>query len=166
MPTLHAMMGLPGSGKSWFADNLYQHNTETSNIICPDDWRRAMTGDINDQSKNNEVFAGCHERAREKLLIGNDVIFDATNVSQRARDELLAIAKETGATTHLHVIDTPVDVCRARMEARGRVVPSDSFNKMVGQYAALIANAGGFFQMAISEEAWDHITIHSTKEIR
>jgi predicted kinase len=168
MPTLHAMMGLPGSGKSHMAITMLQ--THNAPWVCPDNIRKQLTGDINDQSKNDEVFDEAHGQVRNFLDRGNNVVFDATNVSQRARDELLAIAKETEAITHLHVIDTPIDVCRARMEARGRVVPEESFRKMVIQYNALIHTRipfGGRAQsLIIEEEPWDHITIHSTREIR
>jgi predicted kinase len=46
--------------------------------VSPDDIRKEITGNISDQSKNNEVWIKAYERLRTYLECGFNVIFDST----------------------------------------------------------------------------------------
>lgn len=80
------LVGIPGCGKS-----TYLRKVDSSNvlIVCPDDIRRELTGDISDQSKNGEVWCVVDERIGEGLSQGKYVILDATNVGTRNRVNML-----------------------------------------------------------------------------
>jgi predicted kinase len=72
-------VGISGSGKS-FVGELLEKDFNFS-VVCPDDIRKELTGNISDQSKNNEVFQLAHERIIKLLSEGKkNVYFSATNV--------------------------------------------------------------------------------------
>lgn len=71
-------VGISGSGKSTWINANRKSNTV---VISPDEIRRELTGNISDQSKNNDVFVLAFKKAIDALNNGNDVIFDATNVT-------------------------------------------------------------------------------------
>ena len=48
------LVGLPGSGKSTIARQL--NDIYGTIIVSPDIIRKDLTGDMNDQSRNTEVF--------------------------------------------------------------------------------------------------------------
>ena len=54
-PTLWIMCGLSGSGKSTIATQIANENPNTI-IVSSDAIREELTGNENDQSKNEDVF--------------------------------------------------------------------------------------------------------------
>jgi predicted kinase len=72
-------IGVSGSGKSYIGEFLKKDFD--FNIICPDDIRKEITGNISDQSKNNEVFQITNNRIIKLLGEGKNVFFSATNVN-------------------------------------------------------------------------------------
>lgn len=119
------MVGMPGSGKSTFADH------SGLAIVRPDDIRELLTGDMSDQSQNTKVFQMAHERTRALLTAGYDVVFDATNVTKRARSELMTIAKECDAQPWAIYMGTPYVTCCDRNQNRNRRVPGNTMVRML-----------------------------------
>ena len=78
-------IGVSGSGKS-----TYLKKFPKEGIVCPDDIRREITGDISDQSQNARVWFLAKERVLERLNKGEDVVLDATNTVSRNRQRFLA----------------------------------------------------------------------------
>ena len=85
-------VGISGSGKSTWIKTLVGMGYE---VISPDDIRRELTGNISDQSKNNEVFSLAFQRAANALENNKNVIFDATNVSSDLRQKMLNYLKNS-----------------------------------------------------------------------
>lgn len=83
------MIGIPGSGKSTFI----KHNFLDSEVICPDEIRKELTGDISDQSKNVEVWNEVFNRIKEFSKLDKDIVIDATNISIKTINSLI---KEAG----------------------------------------------------------------------
>lgn len=76
-PDLILLVGIPGSGKSsWLKKDI---NTSYA-IICPDELRKIMFGDVNNQMGNTEVWEVAKQIAGDSLREGKSVILDATNV--------------------------------------------------------------------------------------
>lgn len=73
MQTLLITVGASGSGKTTFRKTL-----EGYKCVSPDDIRKEVTGNISDQSKNNDVWIKAYERLRTYLECGYNVIFDST----------------------------------------------------------------------------------------
>ena len=90
MPELILLIGIPGSGKSFYAkkyeyDRIFLHNTT---ILSSDQTRKELYGDENDQTHNEEVFQYIKDTSVEKLEKGQRVIIDATNSSRKARQSI------------------------------------------------------------------------------
>jgi predicted kinase len=81
MSRLILPIGISGSGKSF----IYNRDYSDCIQVSPDLIREELTGDISNQSKNNEVFKIAFERVDEHLNKGQDVFFDATNVNKSQR---------------------------------------------------------------------------------
>ena len=77
-------IGVSGSGKS-----TYLKKFPKEGIVCPDDIRKELTGDISDQTQNARVWAVAKERILERLSKGQDVVLDATNTVSKYRKQFL-----------------------------------------------------------------------------
>jgi predicted kinase len=112
------MVGLPGAGKStWVGAQL----TGTHTVVSKDHWPRAR-----------------HREARQRRVVatllaeGVSVVVDNTSPSAAERAPLVALARAAGVPVRAVFLDVPVEVCRARNDARTGAarVP------LVGLYAA------------------------------
>lgn len=78
---LIAVVGISGSGKSYLRKTLKDRWPDMK-VVCPDDIRLLLTGDISDQSKNKEVFDMAYDMAHQYIKDGKLVYFDATNLGK------------------------------------------------------------------------------------
>ena len=90
MPELILLIGIPGSGKSFYTkkydyDRIFKHNTT---ILSSDQVRKEILGDENDQTHNEEVFQYIKDTSVKQLEKGQRVIIDATNLSRKARQSI------------------------------------------------------------------------------
>jgi predicted kinase len=150
MAELIIPVGIPGCGKSTFAEIFFNKSTDS---IWSTDQIRSLMGDVNDQSQNDEVFRRFHEAIQEDLVDGFRVFADATNLTSKARTTLRAIAKladmdrakltaqssghavelRQPVRTHLVVFCNP-DQAVLRNCRRERVVPHDAMMRMLENY--------------------------------
>ena len=87
MPIFHMLVGLPGSGKTYYANKyLKQENTT---ILSSDEIRKALLGSEDAQWGNSIVFDAMNHAAIENLRQGRHVIYDATNINSKRRMGLL-----------------------------------------------------------------------------
>ena len=91
-PVLVMMVGLPASGKSTIAHNLAKENNYI--IFSSDELRVELYGDINDQNHNHDLFIELHKRIKTALKEGNNVIYDACNLSSKRRVAFLQELKK------------------------------------------------------------------------
>lgn len=142
-PTLHILCGKIASGKSTLADQLVR---EGGVLIAEDDWLGALFGD---QMKTGADYIRCTAKLRSimaphvvSLLNAGTIVvldFPANTVEQRAwmRD----ILTETTAAHQLHILDTPDEVCLARLANRNAVgehpfaVTDDQFRQFSKHFA-------------------------------
>lgn len=142
-PTFTMMVGLPGSGKSTYAEKV------KGAVICSSDAiREELTGDINSQEKNGEVFKILHQRVKENLRSGNDVIYDACNISSKRRKAFLDELKHIECEKVCFVIATPYAECLKQNQQRERRVPEDAIKRMYMNW-----NTPYYF------EGWDRIIV-------
>lgn len=113
-------VGLPGCGKSTFAQNVFFNNM----VIVSTDEIRAGLGDVNAQDKNKQVFESFHKQIDANLGHGSDVYADATNLDVRSRNELRDIALRNRAEVHV-LLFTNVKEAIIRNSQRSRRVPDD-----------------------------------------
>lgn len=74
MNTLYIPIGISGSGKTTYGNKL------NAVVVCPDDIRKELTGDISDQSKNAEVFSLYKKKLSELAHKGKDAYASMTHL--------------------------------------------------------------------------------------
>lgn len=151
-PILCVMCGLSGSGKSTIARNsLDSFNNPV--IVSSDVIREELTGKVEDQSKNDEVFKLFHERIRKNLENKHDVIVDATNLTMKSRRAIMM--KINGLDVHkiCYVIPKPFEECKKDNINREHPVPNEVLEKQIKR-----------FQIPFKEEGFDEIFIHDCEK--
>lgn len=152
MPKFHMMLGLPASGKSTFAGHI-------DGVLHSSDAIRAeLLGDENSQTNNALVFEEMFRRTKEDLLAGNDVVYDATNLSHKRRRHLLRQLR----ALDLDELETicvfafaPFEDCVERDKTRQRSVGEDVLRRMYHS-----------FDPPSYSEGWTHIVIAESGESR
>lgn len=129
MSKLFILVGIPGTGKSTWANTFLSH----AEVVSSDAIREELTGDATDQSVNKQVFNLFHQRIGEQLAQQNDVIADSTALDARSRAELVSIAATFDADVYLVVFSNLAQAAR-RNATRDRVVPDDVMIRMIDKY--------------------------------
>ena len=122
------MCGLPGSGKSYKAQQLaveYNANIHSSDAI-----RLELLGDINRHDSNGVVFTTLHNRVKEDLRNGKNCIYDACNISYKRRMAFLQELKNIPCEKICVVMATPYEQCLKNDATRDRHVPEYVIEKM------------------------------------
>lgn len=131
------LVGAPGSGKSTFRNTLLQGNPNVV-CVCPDDNRRTLGGDSNNQAVSPAAFAMAKRQVQTALESGKSVIFDATNMYRKARKDFINIARGRGVEVNAVVFECTKQTLLQRNAKRGteggRCVPEDVIDRMLGRY--------------------------------
>lgn len=145
-PTLIMLVGLPCSGKSTEAKELAKEYNAT--IFSSDDLRQELFGDVNEQSRNNELFTELHRRVKNCLMSGKSAIYDACNHHYKERMAFLQQLKNIPCKKCCIVMATPYEECLRRSAIRDRKVPAYVIERM---YRA--------FDVPHAYEGWDMVNI-------
>ena len=155
---LYVLCGPSYCGKSTYANKLKNHISAHGNnvtIINPDSIREELLGDANDQSHGDLVFKTAHQRVEEALSNHDIVIFDAINLTLRARKPLLEIAKRYNEMAIAIVFkDLSMGELVSRYTARERKVPLEIVEKQRQKFT-LPTRAEGFDRVWKAEEYID-----------
>jgi predicted kinase len=120
------LVGLPGSGKSTFVDNLP--------VLSSDKIRFLLADDERDQSIHARVFATLRYLLIQRLEIHRPVTYiDATHLTRAERQPYIEIARKHGAEIEAVFFDVPLEVCRKRNRGRARQVPEDVLATMAAK---------------------------------
>jgi predicted kinase len=116
-PTLIALSGLPGSGKSTVADALRRR---VPIVVLQSDRIRKLLVPVPQYSaeESARVFAALYGALERLLRAGVPVLVDATNLQERYRAPLVDIAARTGARFVLVWVEAPEDTIHRRLTAR------------------------------------------------
>lgn len=144
------LVGLPASGKSTYAEKLKK---EGYNVHSSDAIREELTGDVNTQDKNTEVFSILHSRIKDDLKSGISCVYDATNMSMKRRKAFLDSIKKYECYKKCVLFVAPVETCKDRNDNRDRKVPNEAFDKMLRQ-----------FDIPMKYEGWDEIEVIANEE--
>ena len=121
IPVCIMLVGLPGSGKSTFADNISKNIDVV--IHLTDAIRKELFGDENDQQNPQLVFETAYKRIRRDLQEGYNVVFDATNLRQKNRQMFLQYISDIPHRNICVLMKTPFKECVRRNDMRERRVP-------------------------------------------
>lgn len=117
-PVLVMMVGLPASGKSTIAYNLAKENNYI--VFSSDALREELYLDINDQTHNHELFVELHKRIKTALKEGNNVIYDACNLSSKRRVAFLQELNRIHCRKECIIAATPYEQCLRNNASRDR----------------------------------------------
>ena len=84
-------LGTSGSGKSTWIKSL---PADKYVVISPDEMRVEFTGDMNDKSKDNEIYEEVKKRAIDAVNNGQQVIIDSTNLQKERRRDFINAVKD------------------------------------------------------------------------
>ena len=126
-PFLIILSGLPGTGKSFFANRLTARIP--SIVIESDRTRKALiTMPTYSRKEHARVFAVCHKIIEELLSEGNVIIFDATNLTTTARSPLLRITKTLGIPSLCLAFTAPEEIIKMRLINRSSGLDQSSYS--------------------------------------
>lgn len=144
-PQFLMLVGLPGSGKSTYIKKYFNQNLK---VHSSDAIREELSGDVNNQNINKQVFDLLHKRVKEDLKNGVSCVYDATNISWKRRKAFLESLNGINCWKVCHVIATPFEVCLEQNENRDRVVPYEVIERMYMN-----------FDIPFYNEGWDDIEL-------
>lgn len=142
--TLTITVGLPGSGKSTWGEQMRQQYPDRVRIVNRDDIRAANGTRFEDGDE--QYVAQVRDYMIDRLLVlGYDVICTDTNLSPKVRRRLSQIAKtrkaECSETSFLHV---PLATCLERNDARWAAgdtkVPNSAIIHMYEEFVKPLQN--------------------------
>ena len=138
LPDLIVLMGIPGSGKSTWAEQYVFRCDASFTIVSSDAIRKQLCGDVNDQSRNVEVW--------ETVL--NQILGHETEKRRRLMNQIPSGL----CNRHLKVFTINKSIARGRIQKDvaknvGRaMVPDQTLDKMDAQFHESLA--------AIKDERW------------
>lgn len=139
------LCGLPASGKSTISDYLDANGYE---VFSSDEYRRKLLGDINAQDDNNLVFTTMHSDIENCMKTGQDLVYDACNISAKRRKAYLETIKKYDYIKTCIVVVTTYEECLERNKQRERTIPEFVIKKMYKN-----------FNVPYYTEGWDKILI-------
>jgi predicted kinase len=135
------------SGKTTYAKNCIEKDTNTAHLSS-DAIRKELYGDENIQGDGKKVFETAFHDMKEYGCLGENVVFDATNINRKRRMELVKEMRPYFDIIIFKWFSAPLSVCLARNKKRERQVPIDVLERM----------SANFDQPSIMlDEGWDYI---------
>ncbi len=129
MPSVIMMAGVPGSGKSYIAEQLSTMLEHP--VLSADAIREELTGNQLDNSINTEAWHILHDRAATLIADQYSVIIDATHAEQQLRRDEISLYRSMGARAVVCVeIQTPYDTLIARNQSRDKFVPIHAIDRI------------------------------------
>lgn len=125
-PTLHLLMGLPGSGKTTLAKQL-QTITGAARMSS-DEHRLLIYPDPTfSQDEHDNLYEMIDHNVEHLLETGHDVIYDANLNRKVHRDEKYQLAQKTGARTILWWVQADTGLAKQRRveEQVKKLLPKD-----------------------------------------
>lgn len=137
MAKLIILCGLPGSGKSCYAEQLWSIDSALEDVDTvvhsSDAIRKELFGDAGSQENNALVFETMHKRVKEDLKAGKTVIYDATNITRKSRRGAINLASKDD-TVECHIVWAPIQTCIKRDAERDRHVGNEVIDKMIRRW--------------------------------
>ncbi len=149
IPKLEILIGLPGSGKSSYAENECSFDSNSA-YLSSDKIREELYGNESIHGNPAEVFTLMQSRAIEALKEGKDVFYDATNLTRKDRAGIL-VATPRYVYKQATVVFAPYEMCIERDSARERSVGKEIIGRMIRR-----------FQPPFNDEGFDYIDVYQS----
>ena len=118
-------------------------------IVSSDSIREELTGKVEDQSKNEEVFKIFHKRIRDGLENKYNVIADATNITMKSRRAILLNVRNLDVHRVAYFVPKPFEQCKVDNLHREHPIPEEVLDKQIRK-----------FQIPFAEEGFDECFLH------
>jgi predicted kinase len=128
------LCGIPGSGKTTYAKDYMERNSNTVHLSS-DAIRKELYGDGNIQGNPADVFSLMQKRAVEALNNGHNVLYDATNVTRKDRAGIIGVCPKF-TKIECHIVWAPIEVCIERDSKRERTVGKEVIDRMLKRFQA------------------------------
>lgn len=153
MPTCIILVGIPGSGKTYYAQKYIEeyHNTVH---LSSDAIRKELYGDESIQDNPAAVFELMQKRAVEALNEGKDVVYDCTSITRKDRASIISKLPKF-ARVECHIVWTPIETCIERDAARERTVGKEVIDKMLKHFQAVYYDEGFDYIKVILPDGFD-----------
>ncbi len=129
------MIGVPGSGKSTWARQLQQLQSDCL-IVSTDRIRAMLFGDETIQGSWFSVQREIRQQLQQAVIQirggqARLALYDATNTKRRYRRDLIALVRSIGFT-HITAVwlHPPLELCLLRNQGRSRQVPEAVIHRM------------------------------------
>lgn len=123
------LSGLPGMGKDHYIQSLQQDIP----IVSLDDIRRKHKISPTDKSGNGWVIQTAKEDARSHLRKGHNFIWNATNITQQMRSQLINLFVSYKAKVKIVYIEKPYPTWRSQNKNREYPLSNDVLDKLLGK---------------------------------
>lgn len=145
MATFRMLCGPPGSGKSTLSKSF------EGNVLSSDEIRRIISGSYDNFDHDQKVFDYIHQRAKELLMNGEDVIIDATNLSRKKRVHFLKLIKKLDVKKEIYFFQHSLETCLEQNVKRSsqKHVPK---KRLIEMYNST--------QVPLASEGWDQIYVY------
>ena len=118
------LVGAPGTGKSRLARRL--GTSLGAQVIESDRVRKQLFAEPRyTGGEHAAVYGWCHTVLRSALVVGRDVVFDATNLEERTRRRVYDIAEQCNARLLILWIAAPPGVVQERLLRRRERLDED-----------------------------------------
>ena len=137
-PKLIVMVGIPGSGKSTFAQNYIKDANNMSTVwVSRDEVRYSLISGTDEYfAKEKDVFKAFIKKINTVLAEGKDVIADATHINVQSRKKLLSSITVPDIQIEACVMEASLQECLVNNEKREGMarVPKAAILRMYRQF--------------------------------
>ena len=112
--SLVAMIGATSSGKTTFAHTHFKH----TQVLSSDFFRGMVSDDENSQSASSDAFDLLYYAANKRLDNMKLTVIDATNLQEKARKQVIDLAREQNVHSVAIVLNLPEKIMQERNKKR------------------------------------------------
>ena len=152
-PTLILLCGIPGSGKTTYAEKYIKENPSAVHLSS-DKIREELWGNEATQGDNNKVFSLMQSRAIDALNNGQSVVYDATNITRKDRSYIIALCPKF-VKIECHIIWSKIETCVVRDQMRDRNVGREVIYRMLKRFQAPYYDEGINEIKIVVPDCWD-----------
>ena len=126
------MIALPGSGKDYFI----KHQLPEIPVISLDNLRRERNIKHGDKKGNGQVIQEAKQLSKKYLAAGTNFVWNATNISQEMRKQLIELFTSYNAKVTLAYIEVPYKTLLHQNRNRPYPIPEKSLERMISRWQA------------------------------
>lgn len=117
-------IGTSGSGKSTWIKSVNSEGDYT--VISLDDLRVELTGDVDNKTSDEAVYAEAIKRAVDAVKVGKQVIFDTTNLKKDRRVAIIEAIRKAKPNANIQYKLLPLDPALAKQRIKDALASGEA----------------------------------------